>query len=174
MPSANYDELLSLCTEFSDIFALGEDSLSVNNFYTQDLRLSGSTPVYTKNYRTVHSHIDEINSQTSKLLMKGAIEPSHSCYNSPILLVPKKSANGSKKWRMVIDYRKLNSKLIPDKHPLPRIDSILDGLGGAKFFSTLDFFSGFHQIPLNQESKEYTAFSTNNGIFHWNVLPFGG
>lgn len=39
------------------------------------------------------------------------------------MLVPKKSTNGIKKWRMFIDYRKLNSKLIPDKHPLPRIES---------------------------------------------------
>lgn len=64
-------------------------------------------------------------------------------------------------------------KLIPDKFPLPRIDVILDGLGKAKYFSTLDLFSGFHQIPIDEKSREITAFSTEKGIFQWKVLPFG-
>lgn len=66
------------------------------------------------------------------------IELSQSPYNSPLILVPKKSADPSKRWRMCVDYRMLKKKLIPDKHPLPRIDEILDGLGRAKYFSVVD------------------------------------
>ena len=71
------------------------------------------------------------------MLQDDVIEHSVSHYNSPILLVPKKSSD-EKKWRLVVDFKQLNKKLLPDKFPLPRIDSILDQLGRAKFFSTLD------------------------------------
>jgi len=59
-------------------------------------------------------------------------------YSSPLLLVPKKSLPNSekKKLRLVIDYRQINKKLLSDKFPLPRIDDILDQLGGAKYFSS--------------------------------------
>lgn len=74
---------------------------------------------------------------------------------------------------MVIDYRQLNRILIADKFPLPRIDEILDGLGTAKHLSILDLYSGFHQIKLDTNSREYTAFTTDLGTFQWKVLPFG-
>lgn len=62
---------------------------------------------------------------------------------------------------------------MPDKFPLPRIESILDQLGRAKYFSTLDLISGFHQIPLEQDSRRFTAFSTNSGHYQFRRLPFG-
>ena len=87
------------------------------------------------------------------------IEPSVSPYNSPILLVPKKSQNENiKKWRLVVDFRQLNKKLSPDKYPLPRIDDILDQLGRTKYFTTLDLMSGFHQFPLQKEARVYSFF----------------
>lgn len=172
-PDYVHDDLVPLCSEYSDIFALETDHMTQNNFYEQRLRLTDSKPVYVKNYRLPHTHKDEINRQVDKLIENNLIEPSHSAYNSPLILVPKKSEPGTKKWRMCVDYRMLNKKLIPDKYPLPRIDEILDKLGRAKFFSVLDLFSGFHQIKLNENSRECTAFSTERGIFQWKVLPFG-
>lgn len=68
----------------------------------------------------------------------------------------------------------LNKKLMQDKYPLPRIDDILpDSLGKPKYFSTLDLYSGFHQIAFEKELREYTAFSTESGSFQGEVLPFG-
>lgn len=147
--------------------------MTKNNFYEQKLRLTSTEPIYTKNYRTIHSQRDEINAQIHKLISNELIEPSHSAFNSPIILVPKKSTNGKKKWRLRIDYRKVNKHLIPDKFPLPRIDVILDGLGKTKYFSILDLYAGFHQVPLEKNSREITAFTTEKGIFQWTVLPFG-
>jgi len=90
------------------------------------------------------------------------VEPSVSPYNSPLLLVPKKSLPNSenKKWRLVIDYRQINKKLLSDKFPLPRIDDI-------------DLMSGFHQIELEKSSQDITSFSTNNGSYRFTRLPFG-
>lgn len=60
----------------------------------------------------------------------------------------------------------LNRELTSDKHPLPRIDDILDGLGRAKYFPVLDLYSGFHQIPLEKSSREMTTLSQKRAHFN--------
>lgn len=167
------DKLENLIANYSDIFALTDEPPTVNNFYKQSINLNDNSPVYIPNYKTIHSQNIEIESQVNKMLQENIIEPSISSYNSPILLVPKKSDDNSKKWRLVIDFRQLNKKILADKFPLPRIDSILDQLGRAKYFSTLDLLSGFHQIPLEDNSRRFTAFSTQSGHYQFTRLPFG-
>jgi len=109
-------------------------------------------PVYNKNYRIPHNQKEEIDKQVEKRIKDGIVEPSVSGYSCPLLLVTKKSLPGTeeKRWRLVIDYRQINKKLLADKFPLPRIDDILDQLGSAKFFSCLYLMSGFHQITLEK------------------------
>lgn len=167
----NEREMKTLTTEFDDIFHMEGDKLTTNNFYEQRLRLVDHQPVYCRNYRLPHSQKGEVSMQVEKLKNNDLIEPSRSNYNSPVILVPKKGNEG--KWRMCVDYRLVNKKLIADKYPLPRIEEVLDGLGRAKFFSVLDLFSGFHQIPLHEESRDITSFSTEEGSFRFKVLPFG-
>ena len=72
-----------------------------------------------------------------------------------------------------MDYRSLNNVTKSDNFPLPRIDDLLDELGKAKFFSTLDLASGFWQIHVHDGSQEKTAFSTPFGLFEFRVMPFG-
>ena len=74
---------------------------------------------------------------------------------------------------MVFDYRRVNKQIIKDKYPLPRIDVPIDALYGAKYFTTLDLFSGFYQIPLDESSREVTAFITHEGLYEYNRLPMG-
>lgn len=90
-------KLLNLCGRFNDIFALEGDSLSSNNFYKQNINLSDHVPVYIKNYRSPEIHQQEIDTQVDKLLNDNIIQASVSPYNSPILLVPKKSTTDTKK-----------------------------------------------------------------------------
>lgn len=172
-PKQYEQKVASICAEFNDIFALESDKMTVNNFYTQKLKLNDDSPVYVKNYRLPYSQRDEIQRQVEKLMKNDLIEPSSAAYKSPILLVPKKSENGEKKWRLCIDYRLVNKKLVADKYPLPRIEDILDSLGRAKHFSIVDLFSGFHQIPIEENSRDLTTFSTAGGSFRWKVVPFG-
>lgn len=166
-------KLISLCKKYNDVFALSDEPLSVNNFYKQTINLESNAPVYIKNYRLPEIHRKEIGNQIDKMLKDKIIQPSKSPFNSPILLVPKKSTTNEKKWRLVVDFRQLNKKITADKFPLPRIDEILDHIGRAKYFSTLDLTSGFHQIELDKSSKKYTAFSSPDGHYEFNRLPFG-
>lgn len=143
--------------------------MTINNFYEQKLRVTDTNPVYIKNYRLPRTQRPEIEFQVSKLLKNDLIEPSQSNYNSPLILVPKKSTDDEKKWRMCVDYRMVNKKLVADKYPLPRIDDILDSLGCARYFSVLDLYSGFHQIGIDENSRDITSFSTDRGSFRWKV-----
>ena len=74
---------------------------------------------------------------------------------------------------MCIDYRALNTITVRNKYPIPRIDDLLDNLGGARYFSSLDLTSGYHQLVLHSKDWEKTAFNTHMGKFEWRVLPFG-
>ena len=103
------------------------------------------------------------------MMQQNIIRPLSSPWASPIVLVKKK--NG--KTRFCVDYRKLNKVTKRDAYPLPRIDEILDSLGKAKWFSSLDLTSGYWQVEMNEIDREKTAFITKQGIFEFNVMPFG-
>ena len=86
------------------------------------------------------------------MLELGVIEESHSAWSSPIMLVGKPDGSSS----FCVDYRKVND--VFDGYPMPRVDELLDRLGTARFFSTLDLIKGYWQIPLSPESKEKNSF----------------
>lgn len=75
--------------------------------------------------------------------------------------------------RLCIDYRALNAVTRRNTHPLPRIDECLERLGGARYFSSIDLKSGYHQVRIRQEDIPKTAFNTRYGSFEFLVLPFG-
>ncbi|GBG61956.1 hypothetical protein CBR_g26119 [Chara braunii] len=120
-------------------------------------------------YRMSEEELSVLRAQLGDLLEKGWIRPSSSPYRAPVLFVWKKN----KDLRLCIDYRKLNAQTVKNAGPLPRIDDLLERLGGAKFFSKLDLKSGYHQLEIRQEDRYKTAFKTRYGHFEWLVMPFG-
>jgi hypothetical protein len=71
------------------------------------------------------------------------------------------------------DYRKLNKQIKVDGLPTPSVEHAFQYLADAKYFTILDLNSAFHQIPLSENSKKFTAFVTPFGIYQYNRLPFG-
>lgn len=167
--------LLNLCEQFQDLFYLKGDKLSCTEGITHRISTPADlAPINQKNYRLPQNHNEIINKTVLELLESNIIEHSNSPWNSPLLVVDKKPGpNGSKKHRMVVDFRKLNSHTIGDAYPLPRIDDILDQLSKAKYFTTLDLASGYHQVPINYADIEKTAFSAPLGHFQFLRMPFG-
>lgn len=132
-----------------------------------------SKVVNVPQYRIAQAHIEIINEQIRKLEENNIVKKCVSPYNAPIIVVPKKSETNEKKYRVVFDFRRLNDELESFDYPLPRIDEIIDQLHGSKYFTTIDIFSAFHQIELEESSKPLTAFSTPWGKYCFNVTPFG-
>jgi len=89
-------------------------------------------------------------------------------------VVSKKGFNedGTPKLRLVIDYKKLNENTIVDRYPVQDPSVILSNLGKAKYFSTIDLESGFHQILMNEPDIQKTSFSLNNGKYEFLRMPF--
>jgi hypothetical protein len=145
----------------ADLFRLPNESLTFTNKIAHRISTTDEYSIHTKQYRFPPIHKDEINKQIKELIDNKVITSSTSPYNSPLWIVPKKpDSKGNKRWRMVIDYRSLNEKTIGDAYPFPNITDILDQLGSAKYFSTFDLASGFHQIPRDTTDAQKTAFST--------------
>ncbi len=88
---------------------------------------------------------------------------------APIVLVTK--MDGSV--RFCVDYHNVNAVSKFDMYPMPRVDELLDRMGTARFYSTLDLTKGYWQIPLSPVSKEKTAFTTQFGLHQFVTLPFG-
>ena len=102
-------------------------------------------------------------------LENGLITPSSSPWGAAILWVPKKDGG----IRMCIDWRKLNLKTVKDTYVLPRIDTLIDQLREAEYFTSLDMQSGYHQCKIAPEDQAKTAFNTRYGSYEWKVLSFG-
>jgi hypothetical protein len=113
----------------------------------------------------------EVKVHIDKLLKEGVIRESNSEWASPIVCARK--ADGS--LRLVIDYRLTNDKSkTATLHPIPLIDDLIDHLSKAKYFSTLDAKSGYHQMPLKSDDSAATAFVVPWGHYEFaDRCPFG-
>jgi hypothetical protein len=74
---------------------------------------------------------------------------------------------------VVVDYRKVNAKVIFDSYPMPTVEQAFEQFGGAVVFSVLDLNSAYYQIPLSIGSRRVTAFCTPFGLYEFNKLPMG-
>ena len=141
-----------------------------SNIAEHKVLMKDDRPIKQRYYPRNPAMQELINEEINKLLEIGCIEPSHSPYSSPIVMVKKPSGE----WRLCIDFRQINARAIPDAYPLPRIGHILDQLRNAEYISSIDLRNGYWQIPMEVGSKQYTAFTVpGRGLYHWRVMPFG-
>ena len=122
-----------------------------------------------KLYRQSGQELQETRRQIDEYLQAGHIRPSTSSFGAPVLLVKKKDGS----MRMCIDYRALNDITQKNTFPLPRIDDLHDQLTYAKYFTKLDLYSGYHQIPIKPGDEHKTAFTSRYGTYEFLVMPFG-
>ena len=133
-----------------DVLALDGDELGRTDTVEYDINTGDAAPVAAQKYRTPYFLRDEMKRIISKNIENGLIEPCSSQWAAPCLLVQK--TNGT--YRLVCDYRKLNLKTVSDNYPLPVIKDLLNELHGSIVFSSCDLFSGVHQIPVSENTKE--------------------
>ena len=169
IPGELHERFRKLLTEFSFLFLDEEDILPVSKVAKFSIDTGNNLPVSLNPYRTPYSVRSELKKILEDFERNDLIEKSSSPWNSPAILVRKKTGG----FRLVIDYRKLNSITSQINHPLPVIEDVLNNLHGSCIFSVLDLKKGFHQLEVEDSSKEKTAFSTEFGQFVWKRMPMG-
>ncbi len=159
-------DLAQLQADFADVFSPlpGRTDLVQHHIETLPREVARSRP-----YRLPEHKKNVVQEELKAMLDLGVIEETHSNWASPIVLVPNKDGSV----RFCVDYRKVNAVSKFDAYPMPRVDELLDRLGAARFYSTLDLTKGYWQIPLSPLSKEKTAFTTPFGLHQFVTLPFG-
>lgn len=164
-----------LCENFSHQFFVEGDTVGSLNVTKHYIRLiPNSKIINVRQYRIPHKHKKILENLIVEFEKQGIIEKCQSCYNSPVILLAKTDDFGGKSdYRFVVDYSKLNEITEVENFPMPLIDDILDGLSGAKFFTTLDLKGAFYHIVVDELSRDYTAFTAGNFKYRWIKMPMG-
>ncbi len=172
LPAPHKQKLLQWCLQNRAHFSTSHANIGRTDIVSHHIDMPPTKPIYQQAYRMSPENRQTLDTLLDDMLNHQLIEPSTSKWSSPCLLLNKPSGNGK---RLVVDLRKVNKATIPSTYPLPHMETIWDAIGDAKpkIFSVLDLHSGFHQIPLDKESRQYTAFSTMDRHFQYCVMPQG-
>ena len=127
-------------------------------------------PIAVKSYRLSNLEEQFVETEIQKLLKEDIIEPSTSPWRAQVIV----TSGDRHKRRMVIDYSQtINKYTLLDAYPLPRLDKMAESISQYAFYSTFDLKSAYHQIPLKDDDKEYTAFEACGNLYHFKRVPFG-
>ena len=162
----------SLLKEYHDIFSLEKRDIGHTNATKHKIVLKDpDTPPFKEHFcRIPPPQLDEVREHLKLMMDTGVIRPSNSPWCNAVVLVRKKDGS----LRFCINFRKLNSLTVKDSHPLPHICETLESLVGDAHYSTFDMNSGFWQVPMDEESKQYTAFTLGSmGLYECESMPFG-
>ena len=162
-------QLFDLLLEYEDIFATGEFDLGNFNAVKHEIDTGNAHPIKLGLRRTPVHFVKEEDALLEDMLRAGVIRPSASSWAAAPVLVRRKDG----KIRWCLDYRQLNACTRKDVYPLPLMTECTDSLDQNVWFSKLDANSAYWQIPVEEKSKEKTAFRTRQGLFEFNRLPFG-
>lgn len=127
-------------------------------------------PISTKTRRLSQFDNQFIVSEVDSLLKEDVIEPSRSPWRAQALV----TATENHKRRMVIDYScTINRFTQLDAYPIPRIEELVNKVATYSVFSAIDLRSAYHQIPIRDEDKAYTAFEAGGRLYQFKRIPFG-
>ena len=168
-------QIHKLFRKFKDILATSfEDIRGSKLKHEHDIDIGDAKPIKRPPY-PIPYHLQEWTyREIDEMVKAGIIAPTKSDWSHSIVIVGKKAENGETAPRMVIDYRPSNAVTIKDAYPIPRTQEILEQMQNhPAYFTSLDLFSGFHQIGMTPRAQQISAFVTPRGQYKYLRMPFG-
>ena len=165
-------EFLKLIEKHHTVFSKDKSDLGNSQTLQHDISLRTKEPIYVKQFKIPEAHQTVVEEHLKEWLKLGIVEPCRSKYNSPLFIVPKKDGS----LRIVQDFRALNAQTHVDKYSMHDVNECVSQIGraGSTIFSTIDLTSGFWQMALNPNSRDFTAFTVpGHGQMRWKVAPMG-
>ena len=130
----------------------------------------GWKPVATKSRRHNKPNNDFIEQEIGRLLREGIIEESNSPWRAQVLV----TSSENHKRRMVVDYSQTINRFTQlDAYPQKRVDDLIEKVSQYSLFSTFDLKSAYHQVPIKEEEKKFTAFEAAGNLYQFTRIPFG-
>ena len=171
-PTEQAEKTYGLLWEYHDIFSLEKQDMGHTKVTKHKIVLKDpDTPPFKECFHRIPPpQVDEVREHLKLMLDAGVVQPSNRPWCNAVVLVRKKDGS----LRFCIDFRRLNTLTVKDSHPLPHICKTLESLAGAAHYLTFDLNFGFWQVPMDEESKQYTAFTLGSmGLYECESMPFG-
>ena len=165
-----YQGVQDFLSKNKDLFSWHDTDIGHVTTVEHNIELLDETPFKQRPKRIPPSMYQEVRDHLQQLLDADIIRKSRSPFSSNVVLCRKKN----NELRMCVDYRQLNNRTKKDAYALPIVEQILENLSGNSYFTVLDAKSGYHQVNINEEHKERTAFTVGPmGFYEYNRMPFG-
>ena len=163
------DHLLNLIYDHQKVFSLHDEDLGFCTKLAHSISTTTEKPVYLP-HRTIPRQLQgEVQKCLDTWLRQGIIRPSKSPYASQVVIVRKKTGE----IRLCVDYQKLNSIVVRDAFPLPRIDEALQAVHNCQWFTSFDLAQGYLQMPVEEADIPKTAFRAgSSGLYEFTDMPF--
>ena len=156
--------------EHHNIFSLEQNEIGCTDTAEHVIELL-DTELFKERFQQIAPPlVEEVREHIQEMLDGGAIRPSQSPWCNAVVLVRKKDGG----LRFCIDFCRLNIRTKKDAYPLPRMQETMESMVGARFFPTMDLKSGFWQVKMAKDSRQYTAFTVGSmAVYEFLRMSYG-
>ena len=161
---------------FSNLDAFGHTVGGCSLRYLEPMKVeikAGAEPCSAQARSMGHAQLKFLREKLDLMEERGVIERvTDSTWSSPVFVVPKQGKPGE--FRMVVDLRSLNDKVVKTSLPLPNLENMLTQLDPkSKIFGTFDVLSGFDNMRCDPQAAKYFVLTTPFGNYQMNCIPQG-
>ena len=159
----------ALLLEFHHVFSLEPNEIGCTDTTKHVIELMKDKP-FKERFRCIAPPlVDEVRQHIQEMLDGSAIQPSQSPWCNAVVLMRKKDGS----LRFCIDFHRWNTRTKKDAYPLPHMQESMESMVGARHFSCMDLKSGFWQVQMDEESRQYTTFTVGSmGVYEFLHMPY--
>jgi hypothetical protein len=151
-----------------DAFAYSLEEIGEFKLFEVELKLKSDQPIFKRRRRHSVREWELVDERCRELEAAGLIEECDSDFAANSVMAAKKDPEENWKLaRFCTDLRRTNEQTAQDRYPMPLPEEVLEGLGHAKFYSTIDIRGTFHQLVVKQADRRKLAFWSSSKLYCW-------